>query len=224
MKKLRNNNAGFTMIELMIATLVFSVILLGATSATIQIGRMYYKGIVMSRTQDVARNTMDSIARPIQFAGGSVVSVPPTSGSGALCVGNQRFSYLLNAEVDDGAPQHGITADHKALHALWADTIGQGKTCAPLDLTVPSPADTNTDANALPGKELLGQGMRLAKFNPSSDPSNDHLWTIDFLLIYGDDDLLEPNATTPTACKSIAQSAQWCATSALSTTVFQRVN
>jgi prepilin-type N-terminal cleavage/methylation domain-containing protein len=222
MKKLNHN--GFTLIELMIASLVFSVILLGATTATIQIGRMYYKGIIMNRTQETARRLMDDISRPIQFAGSTPRDVDPTpiSGipTGALCIGDQRFTYGINAQVDDNAPI-GSYNNHKARHGVWQDTLNSSTSpCTPLDLTQAIPQDGNTNTNR-PRREVLSKNMRLGRFTVSS---SGNLWTIDALVIYGDDDLLIPDANNPAACANLSQSAQWCATSALSTTVYKRIN
>lgn len=214
MKKLTQK--GFTIVELMIATSVFAVILLGASAATTQIGRMYYKGIIMSRVQQSSRRIMDDISRPIQFAGSDVrLSSPKTQvigglETGAICIGDKRFIYGINAQVDPNAA--GYTANHKAKHAMYQDELpGTNAPCTVLDLTQGLP----------PGKELVPENMRLARFNPTVV---DNVWSIDMLLIYGDDDLLLPDPNAPQGCKSINAGSQWCATSNLNTRVFKRIN
>lgn len=222
--KLLNKQSGFTLVELMIATVVFSVILLGATTATIQIGRMYYKGIIASRTQETSRSIMDTISRPIQFAGSDVRASGMTTFSGiqigALCVGDQRYTYAINAQVDETAAPGSYT-NHKARHGLWQDTLNTTTSpCSALDLTQITPTDANTKGGTT-GKDILGQNMRLARFNVGN---NGNIWSINTLVIYGDDDLLLPDANAPTGCRAVAQSAQWCATSGLSTQVYKRIN
>lgn len=207
---------GFTIVELMIATSVFSVILLGATAATIQIGRLYYKGVIMSRVQQSSRRIMEDISRPIQFSGSDVrLSSPKTQvigglETGAICIGNKRFTYGINAQVDPNAT--GYTPAHKARHAMYQDELsGNNAPCTILDLTQALPA----------GRELVAENMRLARFNPTV---TDNIWSIDMLLIYGDDDLLAPDANAPERCKSLNAGSQWCATSELKTRVFKRIN
>lgn len=62
------NSEGFTLVELMIATSIFSVILLLLTFGLLGIGQNYYKGRNSVRTQDTARRIMDEISQAIQFS------------------------------------------------------------------------------------------------------------------------------------------------------------
>lgn len=221
-----NSSAGFTIVELMIATIIFSIILLGATAAIIQVGRMYYKGVIVAQTQETSRRVMDSISRPIQFAGTTPREVPPTSiggiQTGALCIDDQRYTYGINAQVNDTVPNGSYSAaNHRARHALWQDTLSSANSaCTALNLTQASPSDGNTKAGTT-GKEVLAQNMRLARFTVSA---SGNIWSIDAMVIYGDDDLLLPDGNNPTGCGSLAQSAQWCAVSSLNTQVYKRIN
>lgn len=98
-----DNNKGFTIIELLIATVAFSVILMVITGAVVQIGRIYYKGVVQSRTQERARAITDSVAKNLQFSTkGSFFDVPNVCYS----IGNQTYKYNLQTQVDDS--NHGL--------------------------------------------------------------------------------------------------------------------
>ena len=66
MAKSTLDQSGFTLLELMIATTIFSVILLLCTVGLIQIGKTYYKGSAIVRTQNVARDITDNITQAIQ--------------------------------------------------------------------------------------------------------------------------------------------------------------
>jgi prepilin-type N-terminal cleavage/methylation domain-containing protein len=68
----QDKQAGFTLLELLIATTVFSVILLLAATAMIQIGRTYYKGNQQTRVQETARDMIEQISKDIQFSGETV--------------------------------------------------------------------------------------------------------------------------------------------------------
>ncbi len=242
------NQKGFTLVELMIATTVFSVILLGATTAVIQIGRMYYKGVIASRSQETARRVIDEISRAIQFNSGEITN--PLDGTGqtlvvqqgagtkigvsSVCVGTTRFTYALNAQVVDDSSIDGYydkNNTHTIRHALWRDTVTDSKICA-VDPGAQNPTAAQTahfmpdltqvqPSSGMGGSELLSQYMRLTQF--SVPTSGGDLQSVAIGVLYGDDDLLEPDANNPAGCKSLALGAQWCALSTLKTSVFQRV-
>lgn len=197
MKRIRQNQQGFTIVELMIATLIFSVVLLVVTIGIIQISRVYYKGITEANTQNVTRSVADTISQAIQFNGGVVTN---TSGgsTGVFCVGSQQFSYRLGVKLQDAA----VNGTNYAL--LQSTTPG---------CTSSSPVPT---ANF---KELLGPNMRLSNLVVTQ---SGNLYKITVKVVYGDDDLLNnPGSTNPT-CKTGAGS-QFCSISDLTTTVVKRV-
>lgn len=214
------NQRGFTLIELMIATMVFSVILLGATTAVVQIGRMYYKGIITSRTQETARRTIDDISRTVQFSDAEIVKIAPTptnvSPSGsvplqATCVGTTRYTYVLKMQVD----RENDVNNNRLRHALWQDTVNNPSECG---TNLPNLGEVEPSAG---GRELLSRYMRLQTLYIDSvgDPT-----TIAITVIYGDNDLLLPNVDSPTGCRGAIEGAQWCAFSSLTTQVRQRIN
>lgn len=84
-----SNQSGFTIVELMIATVVFSLVLLVCSYAIIHVGRMYYKGMVMSRTQDVSKKIVDDVVETIKFHGtGTFIS-----DEGCYIIGSIRYKY-----------------------------------------------------------------------------------------------------------------------------------
>ena len=210
---------GFTIIELMIATLVFSVILLLVTYGLIQIGRTYIKGLNESKTQQTARSIMDTISQDIQFNGGTVRLSDRAAGTFAFCIGGNRYSVLTGAKLVDNAPATG-----EAKHVLVVDV-------API-------ADCNEDpptSQSLGGvitsesRELLGPNMRLASLavcGPGATATftgcpvlGSNLYQVNVRVVYGDNDLLNPARD---ACAGGAGS-QFCAVAELSTTVQKRV-
>lgn len=222
LKKTRTQQHGFTLIELMIATTVFSVILLGSTTAVIQIGRMYYKGVVTSKTQEIARRTIDDIARTIQFNDAQIFEPLPvdymatgisdgTVTVRAVCIGTTRYSYVLNAQVD----RQNDFNKHRLRHALWQDTVDDPSLCGN------NMPDLSQEQPSPDGRELLGRFMRLQKLEVKHDEDPTAL---SVGIIYGDDDLLLPDATNPTNCRGAIQGAQWCSVSTLTTQVRQRIN
>ena len=67
MSQKRAEQNGFTIIELLIATTVFSLILLISVAGILQISRMYYRGVTQSRTQETARSIIDEVGEAIRF-------------------------------------------------------------------------------------------------------------------------------------------------------------
>src|SRR3989344_6639968 len=119
---LRGRKEGFTIVELLIATSVFAVLLLLCSVALIQISRVYYKGVTTTRTQEASRNIIDDISRGIQFSGGTVTDpLPDVSQPGVsyFCVNNARYTYKLDTQVTDNSPQGGL---QQGYHALAQDT------------------------------------------------------------------------------------------------------
>lgn len=221
-KNSRNSLGGFTIVELMIATTVFSVILLLATFALLQVGRTYYKGITLTKTQNVARSIMDTISQDIQFSGDLVTipdpsSYPPdppdthASDPYAICIGNHRYSVKLDQKVS-GTATHALVYDANIIGCL---TAASGYMDAAL-----------TDPNS---KELLDPNMRIAKLTVTNTPTNLDLYTINLIVVYGDNDLLNEDTTSPNPnyhkqCLSVQAGTQFCAVVSLSTTVQKRIN
>lgn len=228
----RAMQGGFTILELMIATLVFSMVLLLITVGVISFNETYYKGIVQSTTQNAARTVIENASQAIQFSSGkdSIVPTNSTNSSNGYCIGDERYSFvagyqLVNSNKSTDQTYHALVLD--SLPGCYGgskaqDLLGNGS------LTKDS-------------TELLGQKMRLAKFNITALANN--LYLIDVRVAYGDNDLLcspskVPGSCTSTAtmpavsdfaaddlrCKSDLAGSQFCAVSELTTTVQKRIN
>lgn len=94
----RKKQSGFTIVELMIATTVFSVILLIMSAGLIYIGKVYYRTVAQNKTQEATRSIIDQVAQSIQFSGGSIA----VNGN-AICVGDIKYFKSENALVDGGS-------------------------------------------------------------------------------------------------------------------------
>lgn len=229
-----SNQAGFTIIELLIATLVFAVVLIIITSGIIQFSKQYYKGVISTNTQVAARSLIEDISRSIQYNGGynQLPSNPPNTSKG-YCVGSdRRYSYLLNQQITNTSP----LGANQSNHALISDTIATpcSTSVTPVNVaTIPVTFTTLTTP-----RELIPPHTRLSKFSITQDLKG-NLYAITVKLIYGDNDLLcspaagdcnAPGTSSSVfsnpadlSCKASAGS-QFCAVSELSTTINQRVN
>lgn len=217
---MKHNQKGFTLVELMIATSVFAVVLIICTVAMLQIGRTYYKGITSSRTQETAREIIEDVSKAIQYESGR--PEPLTTGTSlGYCIGDKRYSYRLNWQVIDNPN----TSQNQSRHALVVDD----NTCSggPAQAVAPSPPANPT------GRELLGTRMRLARFDVQQVGAADsNLYRITVRVVTGDNDLLDDRngdnmitaADNPIACRAQQAGGQFCAVSELSTVVQKRVN
>lgn len=100
----------------MIATVAFSVILLTITYGVLSFTNAYYKGINSSTTQNTARSIMDTITQAVQFSGSGVVPTNVDSGTGNsgvtyFCANNQVYTYRPGAQYRGDA----ATSDNPGL-------------------------------------------------------------------------------------------------------------
>jgi prepilin-type N-terminal cleavage/methylation domain-containing protein len=171
-----HKNKGFTIVELMIALAILSVILVVASVVLINIENLYSKGVNAANLQNAARNIVDDVSANLQFSGQSPINCnlngqqPPagsatfadstTCGVGAAmgddhgpfvyCVGNTRYTYVLGQELGTD-PYYKATSSSTPTqqitnHVLWRDTL------APTG-TNPCPAMTAAEFSTATGPE-----------------------------------------------------------------------
>ncbi len=220
-KRKFDNEQGFTILELLIATTVFSVILLIATAGIVQIGRNYYKGITSSRTQETARAIEDEVTRAIQVSGLTSISNGSNDEVQALCVGNTRYSYVLDKQLQ---------RDSEYKHVMWVDTKlpGAGVGCPPLNLKENQPVDfappaTIDTAFKNQQRELIPTNMRLSSFKVEEKGAG--LYEVSLKVMYGHDDVIEKGApgVEDDTCKPSRFGGQFCASAGLTTFVKRRL-
>jgi prepilin-type N-terminal cleavage/methylation domain-containing protein len=224
-KQTANNQTGFTIVELMIATAILSTILLLVTAMMINIGNLYYKGVNQARVQDGVRTIADDVTQQLKF-GDLLTGGPWTVGSGvntfheqAYCIGNIRYTYILGYQIGTGID---YLARPQAPHVLWRDTNPSPGSCTEVDLTA-SPSG---------GTELIPPNSRLTSFSITTSYTSAYAVTVG--VAYGGMDLLTlPYSASPidnlaadppifVTCKGLTGD-QFCATAHLTTIVTQRI-
>lgn len=203
------NQKGFTIMELMIATIVFGVVLITITVAIMQFTRVYYKGITESTVQDTTRTIVDQIAQGIQFNGGTVtptVANPTAGGSYAFCIGNTQYSYTTGYQLEDNP------GANQTYHALVSRVLA--------GCTAGSPAQ-NVRSATVTGREMLAPHMRIARLQVTN--VKDNIYKVSVRVVYGDDDLLSNPQAANANCKSLNVGGQFCAVTDITTTVVKRV-
>lgn len=209
---------GFTIVELLIATMVFSVVLLVLTAGIIQIGRVYYKGITESQTQAATRAIVNAVKQDLQFSSGAVVPGISSGGMKANCIGNRVYQYT-------NALYTGTST------GIVSGTLSAGS-CAP-GMSLP--------ASLTRPQELLGNRMRVINFSVTTVSAD--FYTVVVRVASGENDLLcspsRSDCSTPTdtfsgyaasgvptdtTCKNIRTGSQYCSVSEISTLVERRVS
>ena len=157
-KSYKHRQAGFTIIELLIATAIFSVIVLIATTVLIRIGQQYYKGVTMSKTQEAGRAVMEDVTRVVQFSSSDKSDESPTYPNPnpnfpkkIICVGDTRYYYSLGTQYK--AP-YGKTQTELGNEGLVAQRIKSGYSCQTCPQSATACADTP--------EQLLGENMRVS--------------------------------------------------------------
>lgn len=226
----KNKSQGFTIVELLIASGVFSTMIIVAGFTIIQIGKLYYKGVTVTKTQTVARTVLDDITRPIQLSNASVSDGPMinTGAFGArpvrsLCVGSTRYTYVLGVQSGIDTPFNG----EQIRHALWQDELESHSAC----LTAALPVIEDEAPGGVNGKDLLGEKMWLEDLTVEQSTIDNDLWKINVSVIYGDRDLMDPvdgagvpTSDSPTGCRGAIAGSQWCSHVTYNTMVFKRIN
>jgi prepilin-type N-terminal cleavage/methylation domain-containing protein len=244
MKRRQTNNSGFTLIELMLATLLFSIVLVVIVAAFLQIGRLFYKGVSVNTTNEAARIIGDNVSDDIKFSRFAncvppdTDPNPPTSdltkshncrwqgfnGSANtyyFCVGSHRYTYTLfhKVTVDE-------YNDHTSLSGLQQVRINSGGCPAP---------DYSQDSSTLEGTsptQLLAPDMQLNNLYFTCNGYRCHL--VLHIIYYGADDQVFYSPASPTdlptqalsdydaTCSGNLLSSQFCSTADLDETILLR--
>ena len=250
LKKKHNSKrvGGFTIVELLIASAVFSTVLLVALTGFLQIGRVFYKGVSNTQTQDAARQVINDLADNLKTASSTdQVGAPTTTPSGAyryLCVGSYRYTWGFYKNTAAAAPNRpiffnantGPNYDPGSTNA----SFGLLKNVVPGEGTCPAPcvqnggpssvATCSNSANCAPigcqpldtssPTEMLGNGMRIGDISITSASAQD-LYNLGVTIAFGDDEVLDYDAGGQPFCTGNTTDQKFCAVDQLSTTVFR---
>ncbi len=222
MRRQTKLSSGFTIIELLIATVVLSFFLLLLTQVAINISRTYTRGLTASKTQEAARSILSDIERSIKLNSGPISETPSPVTAGntySFCAGSRGYTYIPGRQLTDDAP----SAD-QSKHVLVV-----GSTCTP---------STNMSGTLDPvsEKELMPVNLRLAKLEVKGVAGSSSFYRVTVRVVSGDKDLLcspiagDCGSTTDStnlgnddlACKQF-RGSEYCAASELVVDVMKRL-
>lgn len=219
--------AGFTIIELLIATAVFSTVLLLSLTGFLQIGQLFYRGISATQTNSVARAVFDSLKSDIIYDTSSTAIAPVQSSSYSgisrwyFCAGTNRYTYIQLQKLD--ASQEATEMKYYPVvqwhqFGMLKDTIATG---------CPDPFGTGPGSvpiSVTTATELLSDKSRLLTDNTKPIISllaipGTKLYNLDVRIAYGEDSVLSSTTNPNAQCVGNAAATQFCFTAELKTTV-----
>jgi len=207
----KNRNTGFTILEVLIATMVFTVVLMICVQVVTRIGQLYFKGVTSAQIQDLTRKMTEEFSQQIQF--GSSLPIPDTISGGdpttplIFCVGDNRYRAIMNRKLGD----QGVTTVLQRITYSGACSI--------------------VDSGFVGSTELGVRNMRILKLSIIRSTTDPYLWSLNIRLALGDSDILDYSSASTDSpavygsaiCKSGISGSQFCATSELSSTILRRV-
>jgi prepilin-type N-terminal cleavage/methylation domain-containing protein len=212
--------SGFTIIELLIATTIFSIVLMIILASFLQISRMFYKGVSLDNTNEAARTLVDDITSDIRLAkdGGTATS-PGPNNTHFFCVGLHRYTFKLGVKVTSPQVTSPDSITSSAGAGVREDTVGSG-----CPIPIVGAITTNP-------QQLLGPDMQLNDFGTNCGKPGG-LCGIDcasalmcnihtHIVFYGfDSTVLKPSAADQAAeCTGNTLDTQFCATADIKTNV-----
>ncbi len=217
--QMHRRQAGFTIVELAIATTVFSLVLIVVLYGVLSFTHAYYRGINNSATQNTARSIVSNVSQAIEFSGGI-----PTGDAIDATPGHQNVTYFC-----DGSNVY--------VYQPGVQFSGSPTLTSPGLYEKPASPGCTFDGTLSGGRELLAKGMRVAVLTVQQNTSS-KAYMIAVRLALGDDDLLcspattgscAPNGTLPVYNKNDLQCKQhtgyqFCAVAALGSTATVRVD
>ncbi|HWB38787.1 MAG TPA: prepilin-type N-terminal cleavage/methylation domain-containing protein [Candidatus Saccharimonadales bacterium] len=236
-----HKSAGFTILEVMIATAILSTVLLVASFVIVAIGRLYTKGTTGASLQNNVRNIVQTLSDGVQYA---TASSQMQSGSrtdtfhglavklNSVCAGNVEITYAADIipNVNLGSTPYSMP------YTIWqSQTPGSGCQPIPIDSYTSSTPQNATSQNiGLPNEAIhsLTLSPTGAGSQVSSGAKGVTLWQISIAaysaagndLVNGAGNPYSVPAVNPgttVSCKG-ASGQEFCFTSSLTTVAVQR--
>ena len=180
--------SGFTIIELLIASAIFTVVMLIVTVAVIFVSQTYIRGEISSQVQDTARNILTAIANNIEFTVSSPTVIQLTSDlpnepytntdEFYFCIGSNVYTYTLDREL---LPNSTSLSGEYSKYAL-VESNESGGSCIP----------STAIGGSQQGRELLSAHERLGQL--AVQRLSTATYSISVTVAYGDNYVLNDNS------------------------------
>jgi prepilin-type N-terminal cleavage/methylation domain-containing protein len=223
MRRVKLSQTGFTIIELMIATIIFAVVLMVIIASFMQVGRMFYKGVSLANTNEAARTLVDDISNDLKL-NKQPVGISTAGTKKYFCAGHHRYTFVLAGGSGSKVSSDDIDLDYLRNPFNMRAGIVQDDTnggCSP-------PASSDS-----PGRQILGPDMQLNDLDFT--PGFNGVFIHTHIVFYGVDDTVfdtnissfKNSSTQPSNsshapdafCSGDLLSTQFCAAADIKTTI-----
>jgi type II secretory pathway pseudopilin PulG len=218
-----NKQAGFTLVELLLALAFVAFVLIFATTTIIQIMRTYNKGLAVKEINQTARAAMEDMSRIIKVSNSNTIAslattspdvTGPSANQGRVCFGS--VSYIWNF----GSASTNRYSDNSRIGMARVDDTGSSM-CVGSPGSYPRPNKANA-TEMLSGNVWVQQltvipGVNgkfydiFIQFSTSDDPTNPALTT----------SWADPTPANRVVCRG-GGVGQFCAVASFSTSVNAR--
>lgn len=220
----KSKRRGFTIVELMIAISVFSVVMIIATTGILLIARQYQSGVTKTAMQSATRDIHQKISDSIKYSGGSIYQIDSggVTGYSVVCAGNTRYFYrkpiVTENKISTGSEFNSMsslyfqqqTDDYTPGNSVGK--CGYISSVATEDLKI--------------AQQLLPNNAKVAVFDVATTVDDDGITnasTIETTFVRGDYDLFNlPSIPGGLKCKS-GVGNEWCSVVSLSSIVNPRL-
>lgn len=94
---MKNNQRGFTLVELNLALIFVAILMLAIAVTTLNVSKIYQKGVTLKTVNQAGREVMDQFNRDIATADLGALTFNQVSGVGRLCLGSVSYVYNTTA-------------------------------------------------------------------------------------------------------------------------------
>ncbi len=217
-KNIIKNQSGFTIIELMIATVVFSTVLLIATISIVFVSKTYSTSQINIKLQNTTESILTGISNAIKYNKPTPIVMnynPNPTYSGYFCIGDNVYTFYLAPNSVDNQPLN------------YKDAAGNTKNTVGLILSISTNCGPNVN-----GVQLLSNNERLGELDIVPHGNG---YQINLSVAYGDDSVLKLPVTTltpnsdgtpnyPYYCDVNSFSLSFCSVDSISTLASSRLS
>lgn len=193
--------AGFTIIELLLAMAFIAFMILFVVLAIIQSTKLYSKGLAISQINQTGQQVMVDVNRSIRYS-------TPMTAPNRLCLGGVSYLWNTDAELNPGPAVNTFSDSTSELRLVSVSDAG-GRLCIP-------PYNSITRGSA---KDLVGGDITVLDF---SVQQRGKMWDITFTLSTRGNDrgnMAVPNGSGGFEC---SPQNQFCAFGEFDTSVYSR--
>lgn len=222
----KGGQRGFTIVELLIAISVFSVVMIIAATAIIVIARQYQAGVTKTAMQSATRDIHQKISDNIKYSGGNIITVENYDVNvdgvnvkfNIICTDKTRYFYKTPSVDGSGNIATTVNFDNN-MSGLYVEQASSGD--------YSSDANCKNGINPSTAQQLLPNSAKVAVFSvePTATDASGQVTstTVKTTFVRGEADMFDLSvAPGSLQCKS-GVGNEWCSVVSLSSIINPRL-